>query len=794
MMEAMESVLEGQQEAIQLIDESKKFHQGALNYFNSCIDGRDVGMDYHVISVFGSQSSGKSTLLNHLFNTDFDTMDAQVKRQQTTKGIWLAHTRKINTAREKDEPTSDLFILDVEGSDGAERGEDQDFERKAALFAISVSEVLIVNMWEQQIGLYQGNNMALLKTVFEVNLSLFGKNQSGHKVLLLFVIRDHVGITPLSSLQESLITELEKIWSELNKPAECESSSLYDFFDLEFVGLGHKLLQAAEFQEGVKKLGDSFAWKDAEPYYFKPQYHHNLPLDGWTIYSDNCWEQIENNRDLDLPTQQILVARYKTDEVANEALNRFYSEYSTSVDKIVNDREKLGEVLSNLKKDCLTYYDEGAYRYAEPVYLEKRSELIDKIEVEFRKTIGKSLDQLSTSLMQRFETQVLDKKNQSLPFQERTKTFVQSIREEFSAAASYFQQLELLGSIEEFLQNFDEQIDTKTKQLKNDEINGLIARANKTIALRVKEQTVHYLSKPEEDTWDKILDMFKKTVKLPLSKYEISEGQYDFQVGFTKEENDSVYEKILAKAWHVLNVTVHDYLKPDTIVSILRDRFETKFRYDENDSPRLWRNEEEIDRAFRVAKEHALEVLNVLSFAATSDHVEIVPEFGKDNHEEDEYYEDEFGIQHSRHFAHILNELQKEKVLQQFKRQINLTVLDSKRSIIKTTTAIPIWMYVLLVVLGWNEFVMVLRNPLLVTLVLLIGVGFIFISKFGLWTPVLSVAHNAVDEVRVTAKEKLRAIVMDEHERPQSVGSAGKESYEMKDMSDSQNEKIGKAE
>jgi len=51
----------------------------------------------------------------------------------------------------------------------------QDFERKSALFSLASSEVLIVNLWEHQVGLYQGANMGLLKTVFEVNLGLFGK-------------------------------------------------------------------------------------------------------------------------------------------------------------------------------------------------------------------------------------------------------------------------------------------------------------------------------------------------------------------------------------------------------------------------------------------------------------------------------------------------------------------------------------------------------------------------------------------------------------------------------------------
>ena len=51
----------------------------------------------------------------------------------------------------------------------------QDFERKSALFSLASSEVLLVNLWEHQVGLYQGANMGLLKTVFEVNLGLFGK-------------------------------------------------------------------------------------------------------------------------------------------------------------------------------------------------------------------------------------------------------------------------------------------------------------------------------------------------------------------------------------------------------------------------------------------------------------------------------------------------------------------------------------------------------------------------------------------------------------------------------------------
>jgi hypothetical protein len=84
------------------------------------------------------------------------------QRSQTTKGIWMSRGRGMH-----------VLVMDVEGTDGRERGEDQDFERKSALFSMATSEVIILNLWEHQVGLYQGANMGLLKTVFEVNLQLF---------------------------------------------------------------------------------------------------------------------------------------------------------------------------------------------------------------------------------------------------------------------------------------------------------------------------------------------------------------------------------------------------------------------------------------------------------------------------------------------------------------------------------------------------------------------------------------------------------------------------------------------
>lgn len=202
-----------------------------------------------------------------------------------------------------------VMVMDVEGTDGRERGEDQvrpsshsfslyeltilqDFERKSALFSLASSEVMIINLWEHQVGLYQGANMGLLKTVFEVNLGLFGKRvQEGprSRTLLLFVIRDHIGVTPLSNLQNTLTADLMRIWDSLSKPAGLAEAQLSDYFDLAFTALPHKILAAQKFEDEVALLRERFTSKTREDYVFKDVYHKRIPADGAAVYMENIW-------------------------------------------------------------------------------------------------------------------------------------------------------------------------------------------------------------------------------------------------------------------------------------------------------------------------------------------------------------------------------------------------------------------------------------------------------------------------------------------------------------------------
>ena len=96
-----------------------------------------MGKNYNTIAIIGAQSSGKSTLLNKLFDTNFEIMSADKGRGQTTKGIWMSCHLKTK-----------MLILDCEGTDSKERGESRHkFEHCSSLFALAIADVLMLNMW-----------------------------------------------------------------------------------------------------------------------------------------------------------------------------------------------------------------------------------------------------------------------------------------------------------------------------------------------------------------------------------------------------------------------------------------------------------------------------------------------------------------------------------------------------------------------------------------------------------------------------------------------------------------------
>jgi hypothetical protein len=253
--------------------------------------------------------------------------------------------------------------------------------------------------------------MGLLKTVFEVNLGLFGKGgATDQRTLLLFVIRDHIGTTPLKNLAATLEVDLNRIWEGLSKPPGLESCKLSDFFDLSFTGLPHKILAAQQFEDSVASLRRRFADRSSPDYVFKPSYHKRIPADGVAFYMSKIWEQVQSNKDLDLPTQQELLAQFRCDEISAAALAEFSEQAKSQKKPIESGKvvEGLGEMMRAWRTRALTKYDTDASRYHQGVYKRKRTDLMAAMDATLSPLFLGQLKNLHKASLAAFKRSVLE--------------------------------------------------------------------------------------------------------------------------------------------------------------------------------------------------------------------------------------------------------------------------------------------------------------------------------------------------------------------------------------------------
>ncbi|EJT97474.1 root hair defective 3 GTP-binding protein [Dacryopinax primogenitus] len=725
---------------VQVIDEDKKFNADLSKWIDKW-GLRSAGFDYDVVAVFGSQSTGKSTLLNKLFGTTFDVMD-ETQRRQTTKGIWMC--------RADDLP---VLVMDVEGTDGRERGEDQDFERKSALFSLASSQILLVNLWEHQIGLYQGANMALLKTVIEVNLSLFGKTDQ--KTLLLFVIRDHVGATPLTNLSATLTADIERIWASVSKPEGLESRLLTDYFDLEYVGLAHKILMPDKFEADVKSLRTRFTFGPTG--FFKERYRRRIPADGVGVYMDSIWEQVSSNKDLDLPTQQELLAQFRCDEISKAALEAFTSRAKEGRRNLEGGKAvaNLGGMMRDWKTEALHRFDTEASRYHAGVYKSKREDLTAALHAYLQPLFMAQLKNLHKSSLALFKVQLEEGLRKdgydfaTVVGDARTKSqtaFKEGADEVLIPDADWDYDLEL--------QQLDEDLTSLTALSKSDEMKKMVNSIERTFKREIGEKVDLELGRPGPKMWDTVLTVYSAA----LQKAEQAYVKKAKSFGSTPDEDAKSLLTLRQRAWRALKVKVDEHTTETLLLSKLRASFEEKFRYDENGVPRVWSKNDDIDGLFRKSRDETVELITVYSRIKPSN-PDLLPAFppeeefsGIDGNDEPFEFEESLLI---------LSEAKQVDITSKFRREADAYFVEAKRSIVSSIAQIPYWVYGIILLLGWNEAIFVLFHPIYLFTIIMAGAAAYAIFQLNLAGPLFQISRTVTNELQRQAHGRLKEYFAD---------------------------------
>ncbi|KAK8584865.1 hypothetical protein V6N13_138811 [Hibiscus sabdariffa] len=591
--------------SIQLIDGDGSFNDTGIEPFIKEVKLHECGLSYAVVSIMGPQSSGKSTLLNHLFYTNFREMDAFKGRSQTTKGIWMAKCAGI-------EPCT--LVMDLEGTDGRERGEDDTaFEKQSALFALAVSDIVLINMWCHDIGREQAANKPLLKTVFQVMMRLF----SPRKTTLMFVIRDKTR-TPLENLEPVLREDIQKIWDSVPKPQAHKETPLSEFFNVEVVALSSYEEKEEQFKEQVANLRQRF-FHSIAPGGIAGDRRGVVPASGFSFSAQQIWKVIKENKDLDLPAHKVMVATVRCEEIANEKFAAFTAnENWCLLEEAVQSGPVagFGKKLNSILYTSLSEYDAEATYFDDGVRSAKRKQLEEKLLQLVQPAHQSMLGHLRSGTLERFkeafEKALNGGEGFSLAARNCTESYMASFDEGYADAVVELANWDCSKVRDKLRRDIDVHVASVRAAKLSELTSSYEAKLNEALAGPVEA----LLDGANNETWPSIKKLLQRETESAVSGLSNALSGFDMDA----ETKEKMLSSLQDYARGVVEAKARE--EAGRVLIRMKDRFSTLFSHDSDSMPRVWTGKEDIRAITKTARSASLKLLSVMAAIRLEDNID----------------------------------------------------------------------------------------------------------------------------------------------------------------------------
>jgi len=769
----------GGQRIVQVVDGSARLlpELGAWLNEGEC-ELKGAGVGYGVVAVMGPQSSGKSTLMNRLWRTSFQEMDAQSGRSQTTQGIWASSYRSAS-----EEGGRPVLVLDLEGSDGRERGaEDTAFERQASLLALALSDVLLVNMWCHDVGREHGAGKPLLRTVFQVHLQLFpqksGERGAGHKTKLHFVIRDKTK-TPLEKLEEILRADMDAIWDGIAKPDGVVGTVLSDFFAVSVSALPNPEVDEALFDEAVNELRGRLL--DGPDALLSPGASRDVPVDALPVSVGTMWDAIVANRDLDLPSHAVMVATVRCGEIAGEVLvaaeddlrgleaacggggttpagqgEEEAESMAAAAAKVVAD---FGPRAGSIASRILGAYDEQTALLDRDTVSARRAELKADVFARLKPLFDAQVRVLGDDVMGEFAKAVEKAGSSKTSFATHGERCYTAASDRFRSAVEKLRPPDAPGDKDWDVDRRWETLSKKLKQrawdIRQQKITDTTGKHAKALVDLLKSPVAVLFEDGKDDAWSAVRSLCDEQSDVACSALaEETRSHYDLTAEEEAEQTDSVREAGKQCVEHVLRDAAR------MGASSMRERFANSFQRDPKTGlVRTWAAHVDIESAAVQAQHQSLRLCALLAILWPSDAelekvrstlASLLPHVKADKGGEEE---GEGDIEHKERLKKaklalvqsswdgieqgrtVLSPQRCKALWEGLKGDADGMVAAARttQQALKTAAqhGLPPWAIAVMVMLGWNEAWSVIMSPVKLLLVLIVGLaGFYLYEEF----------------------------------------------------------------
>jgi len=445
------------------------------------------------------------------------------------------------------------------------------------------------------------------------------------------------------------------------------------------------------------------------------------------------WEVIKENKDLNLPAHRVMVATIRCKEIATAQVALFQERevWKGIVERYVKDLiSDFGVLVSELVDDTLSGYDEEARYFDSKVSQSRRESMIQEIQGIIYPLYEKQLALASAKSLDGFK-RMMESETDTRPFTQKSDENSKKCLEEFDANAKLL-----------FVHCMSKKTESAAREaLRRDLISYSEILKNSHLKKSVEQCCDHsqedlsagmapLLENPPVDLWVR-LETLVQHVRQDAC---IHLGSQIEGYGASEEETSQLIDIIDNSLKLQLKRNAQE--AANTILPRMKERFSETFHKDDNAMPRTWSPGLDVPQIAKESKRAAAVLLSqfaVISFKVDEDDFRTISDAISNLAEaagKNESSPKSFDIHAATSWPNVasdsvlLTPAQVRSSWRQFSSDVALSVQQAvatqEANRLARNRVPPVWAIVAMFVLGFNELISVLRNPLWLIFILIL--------------------------------------------------------------------------
>ena len=149
--------------------------------------------------------------------------------------------------------------------------------------------------------------------------------------MLMFVVRDYDGNTPVPILSQQLLTTMEDVWKKITKPADHADDEFQKWFDFGVSSLPHPA--SPSFEDDAVVLSKKFLDREEEEF----------------VFSNSSGSTLKGIEEDVIMEVQLMNARQDIKKVISDIMQTVYDALCKKIER--SAKSHLSEVINNLLRD-----------------------------------------------------------------------------------------------------------------------------------------------------------------------------------------------------------------------------------------------------------------------------------------------------------------------------------------------------------------------------------------------------------------------------------------------------------